>query len=359
MKKYVIMLLVLALVLCAGCGKQEPAQTEAPTTAPAQMEEPTKEPEETTVPPTTEAPAPVPELSVGYARVDKTPAILNTLLRDDVVDVVGEYDEDHYIIKTDLGYGLVKKELLRLEGETPYEAWTGYAHYNTEVYGDFYFSGEPVQKLTQNTKVEVLDELSYCFVVRVGDTMGFMEKTDLSRNAISSDNSTGADGGDISLQAQGGILMLSAIEQTGDVTGQAVVLADGAEVVAGYFNRGEEIPVVAEEGFAENRDGYVAVYLDGLYAYVPQALVLAEGMEVYEAWDGYSRWNGAVYDNFYLLGTPIATLNTNAQVHVIEELDNCYLVQVNDVTGYMSKDMVSVTRVSTDNSGGEWTPPAL
>lgn len=60
--------------------------------------------------------------------------------------------------------------------------------------------------------------------------------------------------------------------------------------------------MVAEDGFAENREGYVAVYLDGLYAYVPQRLVLTQEAEAYEAWDGYSRWNGVVYDNFYLLG---------------------------------------------------------
>ena len=267
MKKYMIVLLALALVLCAGCAKQESAQTEAPATAPA----------ETTVPPTTEETIPVPELNMGSALVDETPAILDTLMRDDVVDVVGEYDEDHYAIKTDVGYGLVKKELLRMKGETPYEVWTGYAYWNAEVYDNFYLTGEPVQKLKTNTKIEVLDDLGYCYVVRVEETEGFMNKSRLSKWPFSSGSgssdsggggggATGADGGDISLQVQGGIVLLAAIEQSGDVTGQAVVLADGTEVVLGYFNGGEEIPMVAEGGFAENREGYVTVYLDGLYA---------------------------------------------------------------------------------------------
>lgn len=390
MKKYIIMLLALALLLCVGCKKQEPAPTEAPTTAPV----------ETTVPPTTEETVSIPELNTGTALVDDTPAILNTLMRDDVVDVVGEYDEDHYVIKTEKGYGLVKKELLRLKGEAAYEVWTGYAYWNAEVYDNLHLTGEPAQKLKTNTKVEVLDDLGYCYVVRVEETEGYMNKSRLAKWPFSSGGgnsgsggggsssgsggggggSTGADGGDISLQFQGNIVLLAAIEQSGDVTGQAAVLADGTEVVLGYFDRGEEIPMVAEDGFAENREGYVTVYLDGLYAYVPQELVLTQEAEVYEAWDGYSRWNGVVYDNFYLLGDPIDKLYTNIKVHVIAELENCYLVEVNDVTGYMSKEVVSQTRISTGggnsdsggsggggNSGGggssgggaEWSPPAL
>lgn len=357
MKKCIFALLVLALILSAGCGQQEPAQTQVPATEPVQTEEATV-PAETTVPPTTEETIPVPELSTAYAMVDKTPAILDTLLRDDVVDVVGEYDEDHYVIKTDLGYGLVKKEMLRLDGEAAYATWTGYAYYNAAVYTNFYLIGEPMQNLKQNTQVEVLDDLGYCLVVRLDDVTGFMNKTSLAKGPISSD-STGKDGGDISLQAQGGISLLASVVQEGDVTGQAVVLADGAEVILGYFARGEEIPVVAEDGFVENRDGYLTVYLDGLYAYVPQMLVLPEGAEPYVAWDGYSVWNGAIYDNFYLLGDPVSKLNVNTNIHVLEELENCYLVEVNGATGYMSKDAVSKTKISTNGGGGEWTPPVL
>ena len=382
MKKYIIVLLALALLFCAGCEKEEPVETEAPTTAPT----------ETTVPPTTEETIPVPELSMGSALVDETPAILDTLMRDDVVDVVGEYDEDHYVIKTDLGYGLVKKELLRLESDAAYEVWTGYAYWNAEVYDNLYLTGEPSQKLRTNTKVEVLDDIGYCYVVRVEETVGFMNPSRLAKWPISSGGSgdsggsggsgggggsTGADGGDISLQFNGGIVLLAAIEQKGDVTGQATVLADGTEVILGYFDRGEEIPMVAEEGFAEKWEGYVTVYLDGLYAYVPQSLVVTEDAAAYEAWDGYSRWNGVVYDNFHLLGDPIDKLYTNVKVHVIAELDNCYVVEANEVTGYMSKDVVSKTRISTGggnsdsggsggggNSGGsggsaEWSPPVL
>lgn len=78
-------------------------------------------------------------------------------------------------------------------------------------------------------------------------------------------------------------------------------MADETEVVLGFFSLGDQIPLVAEEDFAEDWEGHVTVNLNGLYAYVPEVLVLAEG-KTYEAWDGYSYWNGVVYDNYYLLG---------------------------------------------------------
>ena len=358
MKKYILVLLALALIVCAGCVQQEPAKDETvlPTT-----EETTVPPttEETTVPTTTEAPTP--ELTAGEAKIDQTPAIMSLLMRDDVVDVVGEYDGDHYVVKTDLGYGLVKKVMLRMEGAEPYGVWTGYAYNSAEVYDNFYFDGEPVQKLKLNAKVEVLDDLGWCYVVRIGDAEGFVSKKALAKQKIYYDDSTGKDGGDISLQNQNGISLLAAIEQKGEVTGRAVVLADGAEVVLGYFNRGEEIPVVAEEGFAENWEGFVTVYMDGLYAYVPQELVRPEGSEPYEAWNGYSKWNGTVYNNYHLLGNPVVTLNANVKILVLEELEDCYLVQVNAVTGFMNKNLVSKDKIAVGGTGGgdEWSPPAL
>ena len=58
--------------------------------------------------PATEAPTeppmelltePVPECINAVVQVDDAPAVLELLNRGDTVDVVGEYDEDHYIIK--------------------------------------------------------------------------------------------------------------------------------------------------------------------------------------------------------------------------------------------------------------------
>ena len=102
MKKLMIFLLVAVLLMTAGCGAKQPEPTEAPTeaTVPA-TEAPTEPPTEAP----TEAPTePVPECINTTVQVNDAPAILALLNRGDIVDVVGEYDEEHYVIKTESGY---------------------------------------------------------------------------------------------------------------------------------------------------------------------------------------------------------------------------------------------------------------
>lgn len=383
MKKYWIILVACILIFTAVCNQNadsKPTETVTETTVETTAE--------TTLPPeTTEETIPVPQTLCGTARVDGTPAVLSTKMRGDIVDIVGEYDESHYVVKTEQGYGLIRKELVRPEGEPEYEAWTAYACWNAEFYTNLYLSGEPVRKLSTNTKVEVLDDLGYCYVVKVDEVRGFIKPERVSKWQFSSGGSnddggsggggggsSGQDGGDISLRGQVGIQLLAAIAQTGDVTGTGTILADGTEIVLGYFEQDEDIPVVQEEGFAESKEGFYTVYLEGLYAYVEENLVSLDAEDTFEAWDGYSRWSAVVYDNFHLIGSPKDKLNTNTKIHVVYELENCYMVQIEDTTGFMAKDMVSQypysSGGSSDDDGGsgggasggggaEWSPPAL
>lgn len=359
MKKMMIILLAALLVLMVGCVPQEQEATEPSvpeTTIPA-TEEPTEAPTEEP----TEAPTePVPDCINAVVQVDNAPAVLALLSRGDTVDVVGEYDEDHYVVKTESGYGLIEKQLLRISGEAAYEVWTGYAHGGAPVYSNYQLTGEAIQSLNLNTQVEVLDELKYCYVVKYGGITGFMAKAQVSKNYIRYSGGGGsADGGDISL-SWGGIVTLSAIEQSGDVTGTAEVLADGTQVILGYFNREELAPVVMDEGFAPAWEGYYTLYLNGLYAYLPQNLALPESEASYEQWDGFTGYSGAVYESFLLLGDS-KNVNVNTSVTVLWDGGEFYVVRVNDTIGYMAKDKVSPNRYATGGGGGggDWTPPAM
>ena len=386
MKRIALVLLCLVLLLTAGCAKQEPVATTEVTT------QPTTAPTETTAPPT----EPLPQAEEAIILADHVPAILSILSRDDTVDVVGEYDEEHYVIKTELGYGLVEKQLLAMPDDEAYEAWTGYSRWNRNVYDNYRLSGTPIQVLKTNTKIEVLDDLGGCLVVKVEDVTGFMKLEDISKAPIraqksgdSSDGSGGSsggggssgsgggqDGGDISLQFNGGIVFLSAITQEGSVTGQATVRADGTEVVLGYFDRDETAQVVVESGFAEDWEGYATVMMDDLYAHVPETLIQRKGEEAYAQWDGFAKYNTMFYDNFYLQGEG-KRLNTNTAIHVVVDLDTCYLVTVDESFGYVAKTMVSEKRIvskkapvesgggggGTSGGGGgggqEWSDPVL
>lgn len=358
MKKFVIFLLIAVMLLAVGCEKTDPTPTVSETTAP--VTDPTTEP--TTVS-TTEAPTePVPTCTNAEVQADNAPAVLTLLNRGDAVDVVKEYDEGHYLVKVGDLYGLVEKQLLRLSGKPAYDVWTGYAYGGAPLYGHYQLTGKPLQNLNLNTKVEVLEELKYCYLVKHGEETGYMAKEQVSKNYIQySDGGGGsADGGDISL-GFGGIVTLSNVEQIGEVTGTAEVLADGAQVILGYFDRGDLAPVVAEDGFAPSWDGYYTLYLDGLYAYLPQKLALLDGDKPYEQWDGYAAYSAAVYDSHLLQGEK-ESVNVNASVTVLWDGGDFYVVSVKDAVGYMAKDKIGTNKFATGGGGGgggDWTPPAL
>lgn len=362
MKRMMILLLAAIMLLTAGCGAKQPEPTEAtpvPEITIPVTEAPTEPPTEA---PTEVPTEPVPTCINAVVQVDDAPAILLLLNRGDTVDVVGEYDEDHYVIKTDSGYGLVEKQLLRMSGEPVYEVWTGYATGGAVLYGNYQLTGEPVQTLNLNTQMEVLDELKYCYVVKVGEESGYVAKEQVSKNYIqySGGGGGGADGGDISLSF-GGIVTLSAIEQIGEVTGTAEVLADGTQVILGYFNREELAPVVAEEGFAPEWEGYYTLYLDGMYAYLPKNLAMAEGEEAFAQWDGFAGYKAVAYDNRLMQGEG-TTIGVNTPVTILWDGGDFYVVSINGDVGYMAVSEVGKTTYATGGGGGgggDWTPPAM
>lgn len=358
MKKLMIFLLAAVLLISTGCSKV-PQET-VPPTEPAPATEATAAPTEQPTEAPTEAPTePVPQVHSGEVQVDWAPGILTFLNRGENVDVVGDFDEDYYVVKVAQGYGLMEKQLLRMAGEAAYEGWTGYAQNKAGVYTTYQLTGQPVLTLGRNTQVEVLDELEYVYVVTVEGTAGFMNKADVSKTKIKSSGGGGsADGGDISLSA--GVVGLVSIQpQSGDVTGQAEVLADGSQVILGFFSRGEMAPIVAEEGFAEELEGYYTLYLDGMYAYLPRNLVRLESEAAYESWDGYAAKNAPVCDRYTVLGEGVK-LPVNTVVTVLWDGGDFYLVSVDGQIGYMDADKVGSSRYSTGGGGGgDWTPPAL
>lgn len=376
MKKYIAFLLSLLLLLTAGCGKR-PAEETTETTQPV----PTETVETETIP--------SPNTVNGVILADDTPAILTFLSRGDSVDVVGAYDETRNVVRTELGYGLVEKRLLSAQ-ENAYDTWTGYAYWNRNVYDNYHLSGTPALVLATNTEVRVLDDLEGCLVVQVGDFFGFLNAEDLSKSPIrtpSEDSGTGSgdssgdsggtgegrDGGDIRLGVHSGLVPLAAIRQEGTVTGQALVKADGTEAVLGYFNRGENVPIVAEPGATEERKGYCTVWIDGLYAYIPENLIRPEGEQVYSEWDGFAKYGASLYEDFYLQKNE-KSLPVNAEIHVLEDLQTCYYVRVGEDFGYIEKGLVSREKIQAsipdDSAGGqgiggesyngqEWSDPIL
>ena len=358
--KRVFAILICVVLLLAGC-TNDPQIEITPTT------QPTTVPATTEVTEPTETEPPVPETLSATALADRTYVVLTTLNRDDSVEIVEAYDEDYYTVKVEAGYGLMEKRLIRMDGEAAYESWTGYAKYQSKVYNNYHLFPDGSKTLKTNTKLTVLDDLDGVLVVEQEGAVGYMRKNDMSRSYIqggTGGGGGGADGGDISLGAQIGVMPLANIvTPDGAVTGKATVLADGAEIILGWFDRNDTISVINEEGFIDEKEGWYGIYHEGLYGYVRQNLIRKDTEEAYAQWNGYAKYQAPLYDNYYLSGDPIKKLSANADVQVLEDLGSCYLVTSGEYTGYMAKDMVSQTRNNYSGGGGGggggWTPPAL
>lgn len=390
MKRFFCLLIGVLVLLLSACAK-EPSVETLPAESVA----------ETTVPVETE-----PELAYVTAQVNGVPAVLKTFSRDDTLNIVEAFDEKHYVVKLAVGYGLVEKNLVRMEQESASESRSGYSYHNVPVYDNYRLAGKPVKRLAANTQVEVLEDLGWCVLVAYEGNAGYMKQEHLAKAPRSSGgdgnepagsgSSSGKeeDGGEISLRFSGKATLLATITpQGGDSGRRARVLADGTEVVLGYFDRGDRIPVL-KETVGQNP---LTVYLEGLYATVSPEYVCGDGEKTYTVWEGYSRFGAEIYDDFWMLGSPVDRLNADVAVRVLYELENCYLVEAGAVTGYIAKDMVTVekaepvpseapaqredatsepeqkpeggtaeppvTNPTEGNSGGnaspEWTPPVL
>lgn len=350
----------------AACKKNEPVETtQAPTTLPSAA--PTTEP--TTVP--TETEPPVPDTLGATALADRTHVVLTTVDREAEVEIVAEFAEEFYVLKLAEGYGLMEKRLVRLDGEAAYEGWTGYTTYQARVYTNYHLLPGDEQTFGTNTQLPVLDDLDGILVVQLEDGIGYMRAKELSRSYIQpapsgGGNSGGADGGDIVLGGVSGIFDLSSFApQEGDVTGKGTVLANGAEIILGWFDRGDAVAIIDEEGFLEEKEGWYGIYQEGLYGYVRQNLLRKYTGEAYTQWEGFAKYQAQLFDNYYLNGEPVSKLSSNAKIQILEDLGHCYLATSGEHTGYIAKDMVSETFINyssggnSGSSGGDWTPPAL
>lgn len=100
-------------------------------------------------------------------------------------------------------------------------------------------------------------------------------------------------------------------------------LDQGAQAeVTGYQDALARVTAGGKEGFVETQ-----------YLRFPD--------EAFEPFTGYARWNAGFYRDAVCLGDPQQTLSTNTKLEVLEELDNCYYVNLDGTKGYVQKAQLS------------------
>ena len=85
---------------------------------------------------------------------------------------------------------------------------------------------------------------------------------------------------------------------------------------------------------------------------IAKVLLRFDSDESYEAWQAYAKYNTRVFEGYTLVGEPLATLKTNTQMTVLDDLGECYLVQTEDLTGYIAKTQASKWRIKSSSSSG-------
>ena len=373
MRKVLISLLCIAALLLSACGSAAPA---APT------------PEPTAVP--TPTPEPTPETGAAKVCILSAPAVIAVLERGTTVTITGELG-DYYAVSCEAGDGYIEKLLLATEADEKFEEWTGYAQSGAVLYPDHRLVGEALAELKMNDEFTVLADLSRCYLVDLNGTLGYIAADLVSSHRIevyyydgggysgggggdSSAPAGGADGGDITLGyvsgAQGTVVPMSAVTKPEVTSGsKAQVIALEAELIADFFDLGDEVRVISLSG------DVCKLYIDGVYASMEKRFLVLDGDSPFEEKDMYAGYDAVLYDNYYLVKNDNSvTLSLNDTIRVLADLVNCYFVRTEDgAYGYVDKASLSESRTEVyyygggysggggDSGGGgvEWTDPVL
>lgn len=126
----------------------------------------------------------------------------------------------------------------------------------------------------------------------------------------------------------------------------AVVQGDGVPEVLALLHRGDRVTVL--RWMDETHAWVKAGAQEGT---VEKQMLQMANQEPYTQWTGYAMYSAKHYKNYRLTGEGEA-VKLNTKLNVLEELDSCYLVELEDgTTGYMPKAKVSHYKVSSGGGG--------
>lgn len=342
---------------------QEPTLTPEPATPePTNTPEPTATPEPTFTPEPTATPEP--EGKAASVKADGVGLIASILSKNDSLTVIGEQG-DYYRVELAGQTLLVEKRLLRLEGEAAYESKTAYAQRNALLFDNVYMKGEERHTLPINRVVTVLEELGGVYLVEYRDAYYYVRSKQISFKKLSTggggSSSNGQDGGDIELAnplAPAGTIKLASIQRdTVSYPINATVLADKVEAYYILLNRGDSLKLI------DTVKPHYQIIAQGIFGLGETRLIQDDTKAPYAQWDGYAKNKTVLYGDHRTL-KELKELKVNTKIHVVADIETCYVVEVNGSLGYILKSSVSKTKVSTGgggggNSGGDWTDPKL
>lgn len=307
-----------------------------------------------------------PRVVPGIVQGGGVPVILHFLPRNGEVTVTAYLDEDHALVATNWGEGIVQTQFLRFPGEE-YQTWTAYAQGTVKLYPHYYCLGKPTKPLNANDKMEVLEELKSSCFVQVGEETGFVKKQSVGRNpygyAQEETQPPRQDGGDIVMAYTGSICLLSDVTEQLP-TGPAQIKADHVPLIRRYCGAGEAVAILEDQALLEPVEGFLSISEEDMLAYLPHLWVQQEGEPDFRQWEAYAGANSQVYDDCVLDGKPGKTLPGSSRLTVLWDTGEVAYVRYGDDSyGFVSSDTLRTTPISPASSDGqhivEWTPAVL
>jgi len=366
MKKYISIILATLMFcgLCA-CGS-EPAVETTPAPTPSATPEPTPTP----IP--TPTPTPEPEWEPGTVRVGPVGLVHSLANRGDELNAIGQWG-DYYIVSQGEYELLVEAQFLRMESEEAFEVKVAYADGDTNVFASAYLSGEPVDTLSQNTELQVLDGKGDWLYVEWDEGKGYIAAENANDSPIryrggggGGGGGGGADGGDITLgyliNEKPSLILLSAYvgpEYSAFDSCKATVLSDSTELCYCIFGYGDTVRVTAV-----GEESCTLFVGSDIFAEFPRNLIFMDGDAEYESWIGYTEDESMIYED-YRMRKLLAETELNDTVEVIDCIGDTCVVRYNDQIGYVSFESLSETQIVYRYSGGgggggdEWSAPVL
>lgn len=128
------------------------------------------------------------------------------------------------------------------------------------------------------------------------------------------------------------------------------IQGDNIPAILCLLKKGDLVEVT---GYAE--DGSAIVKIGDAVGTVEKELLRFAGETAYENWTAYARYNTALYGSYKLTGEAAKALKTNTELTILDEMEDCYLVQAGEDTGYIAKAQASKWRITskpkTDDGG--------
>lgn len=373
MKKLITALLLCSLLLTVGCSKP----TESTPPSPTDIEEVT-----VTTPSDVPEPEPEPTWQPGTPRLDNMGVFIKSLFRGEEVTITGEYG-DYYVVDVQNCEGtFVEKRFIRTEADEPFsEKRTVYAVSGAKLYPSSYLVGA-YEKLAQNTKLTVVDELHGTAAVEIDGKLFFIASKDISDSKIKNNEGGGNGGNGNGGAADGGDISLSRARLTAPaLRGDFIVLENNAEekpltypCVGTAFADDTELYMLITQTeqtlmITEYNEDSCIVYDGKNLGTIARWAVILEKTDEYERWKGFTKSGTRIYDNASRQGEGKKP-KVNSEVEVVFELSNeLYVVIYKDKIAFAPTDGISKEKNAVNNGGaggsnngdggGEWTPPAL